>query len=301
MGYVLTVRPVFQYQLLQEQNARLELQNAAAQATLRETLAKQATAAQELTTLTSTVERTNRDREALERALHVERAREEAARKAAAASAGEAAAQVAAREETKGRPLSCSVIADQIAVTGNGDAKLTDSVWRSFADQYEKDFDGHFISDVKTSWPDPYKEIVASIDGLASHSTGVDAYPPKTVALFKTRLEKARSEFHCPAVDFDKMKAEFLTEVAATEPLVAQDVAAEVDKLKRSETNPFLRLVIDKGTLETLTRNARLERRGKIVRAYWDRLLTLHRECDGARLGLVLAMMGRADVLKGPP
>ena len=141
VGYVLTVRPVFQYQLLQEQNAKLELQNAAAEASLRETRARQVAAAQELTTLTSTVERMNRDREALEKALRVERAREDAARRAAAASAGQAAAQVAALEETKERLLSNSIVAEQIAVTGDGDAKLTDSVWRSYADQYEKDFE----------------------------------------------------------------------------------------------------------------------------------------------------------------
>src|SRR5882724_1322295 len=62
VGYFLTVRPVFQYQLLQEQNAKLELQNATAQATLKETLAKQAAAAGELKTLTIALERTNRER-----------------------------------------------------------------------------------------------------------------------------------------------------------------------------------------------------------------------------------------------
>ena len=111
--------------------------------------------------------------------------------RAAETSSGKMTAQRAALQDAKTRLLATTVAADQCARSLQGDEAFVLSYWSSYADSYSKDFDGHFISDAKAKWPDPYGEVLARLETNGSSGDEGNDFS-ESLRVLKGRLEQAR-------------------------------------------------------------------------------------------------------------
>jgi hypothetical protein len=286
-GYVYTVRPAFQNQLLQEQAAKLQLENDRAQASLRNTQAQQTEAALKLEATSSQLTSV---RQAL--AAEIGSQRQLNARLSAAVRS-ELSARAEVKKETdelklnqfalrrsQKRLLMTEMAGLTLADHADDETLMTQHYLVSYSKQFVGDVDGAFIADEAKDWPNPYLHIKRIlVTARPSKQDGDSIIPSELVAEYETKLEEMKDRFSCDPVDLPALKRAFLSEIAAVEPAIEKDLEAQVEHMKREEKNPFLYIRVDKAWAESFKSARRTEKTAQIASDYRGKLVGLRRAC----------------------
>lgn len=235
LGYVFTVRPVFQYQRLQEQSAKLELEKTKTEADLFALREKQASVALEI--------------KGFEARLAGEQSRSaRLASDAADARAHGEQARLRATEVEASLTQQLHKLDEVKASTQREMARLDTARWELVlldllfayvvpelntvidSASSEDDADtGAFITKASNKWPRPYEELRNAVRTLREQNKR--DIPLSYFDELNALVESHRDALQCDSVNFDSMRDEYRRERAAAE-ISVLEAKATVDRIE---------------------------------------------------------------------
>lgn len=276
VGYLVTVRPAFQYQLLQEKEAKLQLKFGIEQARLESMSDARARYRKELSSINKRIADANSQRLRLIKTLHAAEAREtEASARALLIK------KVLAHKRTQLDKVTWKllIIALSAAQVRNVFLHISDS-------DCHLGMEGHGFSCFKEHWPRPYNSLITALTEIKVSSKGADVYPPAYFAELQRYIEKRRAELTCKMGFFNKTKMQYHRDIEAVTPIVDRQLAAYIAKLK-NKRGLFTRVVISKNYRNAARNNIWTHYATPIVTRYELTLLERASSCAG-RVDLVM-------------
>jgi hypothetical protein len=298
-GYFYTVKPAFQNQLLQEQSAKLQLDNERATADLRKTQARQLAATEELE---STSQELSKVKLALTGEIKTERQlstslsaavrSELTAKTEAQKNTGELTLNRAALRRSQERLLITNMVVLTLAGNSDDEASTTRGYLISYSKFFQNDLDGDFITNEAKDWPNPYQHLKRALEQARPRKQDDESMVPlDLVNEYEDRLDSMKGTFLCDPVDFVAMKKAFLGDIAAFEPAVEKELQAEIERMKRNEKNPFVYFRVDHAWAESFRSAKRIEKTAQIASDYRGKLVALRRACWEKEAALNLALL----------
>ncbi len=267
-GYFYTVRPVFQYQLLQEQTAKLELEKIETKKHLTQLNMAKSEAEKDLALLREALDREKDERNKLVTQLMDTRSKEELAKKRAQDIESKVAKDLKALEAARWELL---IIDFTFAYYRPYD------LWISSGDSSNK-MDEHILTQ-KIGWPRPYEDLIKTLDVVRKDKYGEQQFPEKYFEEFRLYIENRKSDLICEKIDFDSMAKKYLQDLADLDIVVDSELKVLMDGVVESYEKKGESVVISDKYRESARKSIMMGKKFGLDRRYGDDISKLRNSC----------------------
>ena len=257
-GYWFTVRPAFQLQLLEEDAARLTVENTDARMKLEQTLSSERAAAARLQSVQNALEVERKRASAMQSELDASRRRTE----------------VLIGEMNNKEQLAQGRLKAAALTLDTANTSLKRAKWNLFFDDWylthsvkgfnravrwgEGDIDdGSFIDGIAKEWPTPFEDLKSEMSVLKSRSTQFRKYDLEMVQEIEAEVLKSAPQFTCKSVDFQKRREDYLRDLAALSMIIQRETELEIQNVIDDYKRKNQRVQISEDYREGVERNVR--------------------------------------------
>lgn len=274
-GYLYTVRPVFQYQLLQEQTAKLELEKIETKKHLTQLNMAKSEAEKDLALLREALDREKDERNKLVTQLMDTRSKEELAKKRAQDIETKVTKDLKALEVARWELL---IIDFRFAYFR--------SVW-SGSDLYSsKRMDENILAQ-KISWPRPYEDLHATLDKVRKDESGEQQFPKSYFDELGAYIEARKSDLSCEKTDFDFLAKQYLKDLADLDIVVDSELKELIDGVIEGYEKNGESVVITDKYKESARKDIMMGKKFGLDRRYGDDISKLRDSCWKRGLELI--------------
>lgn len=280
-GYWFTVRPAFQLQLLEEDAARLTVENADARKKLEQTLSSERAAAARLQSVQNALEFERERASAMQSELDASRRRTEVL-----------IGEMNNKEQlAQGRLKAAALTLDA------ANSSLKRARWNMFFDDWylthsikgfnravgwgEGDiYDGSFIDGIAKEWPTPFDDLKGDMSVLKDRATQFRKYDLEMVKEIEAEVLKSAAEFSCKDVDFQRRREDYLREVTALSASIHQETELEIQNVIDEYKRKNQRVQITDEYRKSVERNVRFGKVWKLNEQYNNALRAEASACE---------------------
>jgi multidrug efflux pump subunit AcrA (membrane-fusion protein) len=285
VGYWYTVRPVFQYQRLQEQAAKVEMDKAAAE--------------QQLAKLRADQQRITANIQGLQANWEREKARNaQLASVAAAARTREAEAQRRAAEAGAVVERELKKLAAVEAAMNSELGKLDKARWELVIHDYfwqialpritrarlsrfdGDDKAGAQFAKIEAGWTVPYESMLSAIEKVDAKNRQSREIPDSYYVELREFIRAREAALRCPNPDFAELRTQYLADMAGTALLIEAEVTRQVEKVRNDPELKGGTVKITDDFRGSLRRAARVGEEYTVQKRHREKIQALEKECD---------------------
>lgn len=228
IGYIYTVRPVFQFERLQEKTAKLELEQREARATLASLEANKSELENTLTDLRSTLEDEKERAGVLSRKAEAAIRREASARKAASEIQRNLTAQRDALNEARWELVWLDFHLSRSFLRINASSERYNNLYRS-DEASEK---GGFIVEAAQYWPKPFDVLLASIESAEEKGMKRGYIPATYYKKLQAFIAGGKESLVCNLPDLRKIHSNFMLELSSLDSVVESETEEQIQDIR---------------------------------------------------------------------
>jgi len=269
-GYFYTVLPVFQNQKLQEDNAKLQLDNEAAAATNKVLLKKQADLAEQTAHMQAELKRQNSALTAAARNTADAKAHELSAIRLASGATAQMKAQYSELDKARWKLAMTHLWTALIPVSINANQAFTAAV-------YADDVNSSFITSVKDHWPDPL-QIVSTTWTIASKDTS--SVPSVYFQRIREYIDAHPDRLRCAMPDLVSMAKRYDAERQEIMNGLEKKANDEIERQRTAAKAEGKRLLVTPQDVSRLKASFEVGDIYSLQKKYRDPLLNDERTCN---------------------
>ncbi len=247
LGYYYTVRPVFQYQLLQERSAELETERSSTINEIKSLKTERDHVEEQLTTLGKELEDVVSRNEQLKLETQHILIREQAAKRELASATSDFNAAKGLLDAVRWDLVWNQLNSLDLYVTYNSIVEYGNTTARASNGE-----SWNFFTAASEHWPSPYSMMLETVslarDRLKKHSRVPDTYLDQVLEV----IEQHRESLICERPDFNALQSDYRQQLEANEALIDREVQAKIRQMRDEYSAKGQRLKITDEYLKSI-------------------------------------------------